>query len=107
MRKVRFLLAMCLGVGPLCTAATCRGGKLGNKLRLPFDLGLVVQFEVCLGERCRVEARFAADPLRDRDDGRVQARSRQLVVKYLHVRAQRGLADGQKNAERATGIEPA
>ncbi len=39
---------MCLGVGPLCTAATCRGGKLDNKLRLPFGLGLVVQFEVCL-----------------------------------------------------------
>ena len=29
---------------------------LDNKLRLPFGLGLVVQFEVCLGERCRVEA---------------------------------------------------
>ena len=69
--------------------------RLDNKLRLPFGLGLVVQFEVCLGECCRVEARFAADPLRDRDDGRVHARFRQLVVKCLDVRAQRGLADGQ------------
>lgn len=68
---------------------------LDNKLRLPFGSGLVVQFEVCLGERCRVEARFAADTFRDRDDGCVYPRSRQLVVKYLHVRAQRGLADGQ------------
>lgn len=54
-----------------------------------------MQFEVCLGEHCRVVARFAADPLHDRDDRRVYARSRQLVVKYVHVRAQRGLADGQ------------
>jgi hypothetical protein len=56
---------MCLGVGPLCPAAptTWPGQKLDNKLRLPFGLELVVQFEVCLGERCRVEARFAGTRL--------------------------------------------
>ncbi len=82
--------AACGSAGDMAEA-----GRLDDKLGLPFGLGLVVQFEVCPGEHCRVEARFAADPLGDRDDGRVHARPRQMVVQYLHVRAQRGLADGQ------------
>ena len=32
--------------------------RLDNELRLPFGLGLVVQFEVCPGERCRSSAMY-------------------------------------------------
>ena len=62
----------------------CRTGRslgLDNKLSLPVGLGLAVQFDVGLGERRRAEARSAADPLGDRDGGRVHAGSRQLIVK--------------------------
>ena len=67
-----------------------------DQLVLPLGLGLTLQFEVCLGDLGRLEARGAADHRRDRDAGRVHARPRQLVVKHLHVGAQPGLADGER-----------